>query len=106
MQQISLQAVPSQQLQITLAGQNCQIAVYEKTTGLYVDLNVNGADISTGVIAQDLNILVPTTYLGFAGNLLFCDTQGSTDPVSTGLGARYQLLYLTATDYASIVNAQ
>jgi hypothetical protein len=103
MQQIALQAVPSQQLQIVLAGQNCQIAVYQRSTGLYVDLNVNGTDISIGVLALDLNPLVPTAYLGFAGNLLFVDTQGSTDPTYSGLGARYQLLYLTAADYASLI---
>jgi hypothetical protein len=103
MQQIALQAVPSQQLQIVLANQNCQIAVYQRSTGLYVDLNVGGADISIGVLALNLNPLVPTAYLGFAGNMLFVDTLGSTDPIYTGLGARYQLLYLTAADYASIV---
>lgn len=101
--QIALQAVPSQQLQIVLGGQNVQIAVYTRSTGLYVDVNVNNVDISSGVIAQNLNPLVPTAYLGFAGNLLFVDTLGTTDPVYTGLGARYQLLYLTAADYASII---
>lgn len=103
MQQIPLQPVNSQQLQIVLNGQNCQIAVYSKSTGLYVDLQSNGVDISTGVIAHNLIPLVPTVYFGFLGNLIFVDTQGTSDPVYTGLGARYQLLYLTAADYASVV---
>lgn len=102
MQQIALQPVPSQQLQIVLAGQNCQIAVYQKTTGIYVDLNSNGADISIGVIAHDVVPLVPTTYLGFSGNLIFTDTQGTSDPTYTGLGSRYQLVYLTAEEYAQL----
>lgn len=101
--QIALQAIPSQQLQIVLAGQNTQIAVYTRSTGLYVDVAVNGADISNAVIARNLNPLVPTAYLGFAGNLLFVDTLGTSDPVYTGLGSRYLLLYLTAADYASII---
>lgn len=102
MQQIPLQAIPSQQLQIVLGGQSCQIAVYTRSTGLYVDVNVNGADISTGVLARNMVPLVPTVYLGFAGNIFFVDTLGLTDPTYAGLGARYQLMYLTAADYAAL----
>lgn len=101
--QVALQPVPSQQLQIVLGGQNCQIAVYLRGTALYVDLNVNGADISTGVLALNLIPLVPTVYFGFAGNLVFLDTLGTNDPTYDGLGSRYQLLYLTAADYAQFV---
>lgn len=102
MQQIALQPVPSQQLQIVLAGQNCQIAVYQKNRGIFVDVNVNGADISTGIIARDAVPLVPTTYLGFVGNLLFTDTQGTDDPSYEGLGSRFQLIYITAAEYAQL----
>lgn len=102
MQQIALQPVPSQQLQVVLGGQNCQIAVYMLGELIYVDLNSNGADISTAVIARDVVPLVPTAYLGFVGNLIFTDTQGTSDPTFDGLGARYQLVYLTAAEYALI----
>jgi hypothetical protein len=103
--QIALQAVPSQQLQVVLGGQNCQIAVYLLGSQLFVDVQLNGTDLSIGVVAHDQIPLIPTVYFGFQGNILFVDTQGSTDPVYTGLGARYQLLYLTAADYAAIVAA-
>lgn len=102
MQLIALQPVPSQQLQAVLAGQNCQIAVYAKSTGIYVDVNVNGSDISLGVIARDGVPLIPTAYLGFAGNLIIADMQGSADPTYDGLGDRYQLVYLTAAEYAQL----
>jgi hypothetical protein len=101
MLQIALQPVPSQILSVVLAGQNCQIAVYQKTQGLFVDLNVNGADISTAVLAHDVVPLVPTGYLGFSGNLIFTDTQGNSDPTYDGLGGRYQLVYLAASEVAS-----
>lgn len=101
--QVPLQPVPSQQLQIVLGGQNCQIAVYLRGVNLYVDTNVNGVDISVGVLAMNMVPLVPTVYLGFAGNLVFLDTQGTSDPTYDGLGSRYQLLYLTASDYAQLV---
>jgi hypothetical protein len=91
---IALQPVPSQQLQVVLGGQNCQIAVYLKGEHLFVDLNSNGVDISTAVIARDVISLVPTAYLGFVGELVFTDTQGSRDPTFDGLGSRYQLVYI------------
>lgn len=94
MQTIALQPVPSQQLQVVLGGQNCQIAVYLKGENLFVDVNSNGVDISIAVIARDVIPLVPTTYLGFVGNLIFTDTQGSSDPTFDGLGSRYQLVYI------------
>jgi hypothetical protein len=101
-QQISTQPVPSQILQVTLAGQSCQIAIYQKTQGLFVDLNVNGIDISIAVIAHDVVPLVPTGYLGFVGQLIFTDTQGGNDPTYDGLGSRYQLVYLTPAEVASV----
>lgn len=102
MQSVSLQPVPSQQLQIVLGGQNCQIAVYLKGKHLFVDVNSNGVDISTCVLARDVIPLVPTAYLGFIGNLIFTDTQGASDPTFDGLGSRYQLVYLTAAEYALV----
>lgn len=99
---IPVQPVPSQQLQVVLGNQNCQIAIYQKTQGLFVDLNSNGVDISTCTIAQNANPLNPIGYSGFQGNLIFVDMQGLTDPVYTGLGLRYQLVYLTAAEYAQL----
>lgn len=100
---VPLQTAPSQQLQIVLGGQNCQIAVYQKGEHLYMDLQAAGTDISTGVVAHNLVPMVPTVYLGFEGNLLFVDNQGGTDPQWAGLGVRYQLLYMTEADYANLI---
>lgn len=100
MQSIPIQPVPSQQLQVVLGTQNCQINIYQKPQGLFFDLLINGVAISTGTIAQNLNVLVPISYTGFQGNLLLVDTMGTSDPVYTGLGSRYQLVYLTAAEYA------
>jgi len=102
MQTLSLQPVPSQQLQTVLGGQNCQISIYQRADWLFVDVNVNGVDISIAVLARDAVPLVPTTYFGFQGNLVFTDTQGNSDSTYDGLGSRYQLLYLTEAEYALI----
>lgn len=92
---IPLTSVPSQKLSALLAGQNCQIKVYQKTTGVYLDLSINDSPIVSGVICRDRVVLVRDTYLGFTGDLAFFDTQGTSDPTYDGLGARYQLVYLS-----------
>lgn len=99
MEQIPLQAVPSQIVKIVLGGQNCQILIYQKEQGLFVDLNSNDTAIVNGVIALNLDPLVCRLYAGFVGNLIFVDTQGSNDPEHLGLGTRYSLVYLTADEY-------
>lgn len=98
MRVIPLQAVPSQRITVLLANQNCQIKVYQKTTGVYLDLYINDAPIVTGVVCRDRVALVRDSYLGFVGDLSFFDTQGVADPEYGGIGARYQLVYLEASD--------
>lgn len=101
MQLIPLQAVPSQSLSVQLNGQACSIAVYQKSTGLYIDLGVNGTALMFGVICENNNRLVRYAYLGFVGDLVFTDSQGSADPDYTGLGSRFNLIYLEPADLAA-----
>ena len=102
MQTVPLQPVPSQSTKVGLGGQNCQILVYQKPQGVFVDINAGGVDISVGTIARDAVPLVSREYAGFSGNLLFIDSQGSADPSYDGLGDRFALVYLTAEEYALI----
>ena len=95
---IPLQAVPSQSLSVLLSGQNCQINVYQKSTGLFIDLFLNNVPMVRTVICRDRVRLVREVYHGFVGDLSFVDTQGLADPVSTGLGAKFVLVYLEAVD--------
>ncbi|MBU9656059.1 phage baseplate plug family protein [Burkholderia cenocepacia] len=97
---VPLMANPSQKLSVLLAGQNCQISVYQKTTGLYLDLSVNNAPIKSGIICRDRVRLIRYAYLGFIGDLTFFDTQGVDDPQYSGLGTRWQLVYLESGDLA------
>lgn len=98
MQEISLQPVPSQTLQTVLGGQQCALSVYVKSQCMFLDLALSGSPIIYAVQCKNLVSLVPTAYLGFAGFLLFLDTQGTSDPQYTGLGSRWILLYFTAQD--------
>lgn len=102
MQSVPLQPVPSQSTKIVLGGQNCQILVYQKPQGVFMDINADGVDISVGTIARDAVPLISREYAGFSGNLLFIDSQGSADPSYEGLGDRFALVYLTAEEYALI----
>lgn len=98
MQVVPLRAVPSQELTVALGGQNCQIAVYQTAYGLFLDLSVDNVLLVGGAICQNLNRIVRSAYIGFAGDLCFVDNQGSSDPVYTGLGDRFSLAYLEPAD--------
>lgn len=87
---------PSQAVTVQLAGQDCRITVYTRETGLYLDLVVNNVPAVTGRICEDRTRLVRDAYLGFAGDLVFADTQGFSDPVADGLGGQFRLVYLEA----------
>jgi hypothetical protein len=102
---VPLQATPSQTLTTTLGGQGCQLNVYQKSTGLFMDVIVNNVLIIGGVVCENLNRIVRSAYLGFIGDFVFLDTQGTSDPTYTGLGSRYVLIYLTAADLAAGVTS-
>ena len=95
---VPLQAVPNQSVTTTLNGQQCQINVYQKAYGLYADLYVNNALVVGGVRCLNQTLMVMDAYLGFSGDLMFIDNQGSSDPTYTGLGARFSLVYLAPAD--------
>jgi len=91
MQVIPLASVASQSLSVQINGQDCSINLYQKSTGLFFDLTVNGAQIIEAMLCLNGVGLIRSAYLGFVGQLVFIDTQGSSDPYYAGLGARYIL---------------
>lgn len=99
---IPLKSVPNQTATMLLASQLTKISLYTLIDGrLYADVLVNDQVIIQGVICQNANRLMRSAYLGFSGDLAFVDTKGSSDPTYDGLGARYQLWYLTAAEVAA-----
>lgn len=104
---IPMQAVPAQNIVTSLDdGQIVKLKVYTRRYGMFIDVYINGALEIGGVICENLNRIIRNKYLndqaGFAGDFVFFDTQGDTAPVYTGLGTRYQLLYLTAEELAAV----
>ena len=98
---VPIQALPNQQLQVQLGSQACTIELTQGGYCLFMNLYVSGTLIVAGAFCQNLNRIVRDLYLGFVGDICFIDTQGTTDPVFTGLGSRYQLLYLAPADLPS-----
>lgn len=95
---IPIQDTPAQRLRVTLAGQSCLIVLRQRSTGLYCDLSVNDQAIVTGVACRNFGRIVKSGYLGFLGDLAFCDAQGDTDPTTPGLGTRYLLQYIEQSE--------
>lgn len=99
---VPVQAIPNQTLQCQLGGQACTLNVYQQAFGMYVDLLIGTQVIVQGIIGLNGTLIVRNTYFGFIGDLIFLDTQDTQDPVYTGLGTRFFLLYLSASDVASL----
>jgi hypothetical protein len=96
---IPIQAVPSQIILCVLSNQNVQIAIYLKAGNLFVDINSNGVDMCVGCLALNgVPLDACNSWDGFQGNLYLIDTQGLEDPIYTGLGSRWLLVYLSAAE--------
>lgn len=100
---VPIQPVPNQTFQAQLGGQPCVLNVYQTAYGLFMDVFVGNTLIVGSVICENRNRIVRSLYLGFVGDFIFVDSQpdplnGPSDPVYTGLGTRFLLEYLEASD--------
>ncbi|HHH3032952.1 TPA: hypothetical protein ACPZXY_004694 [Serratia marcescens] len=94
MLEIVLKPLKSQRFTVSLNNQACEIRLAQRTTGLYIDLAVNGTPCLQGVLCLNGNKIVRYGYLPFAGELFFADLAGNADPEWSGLGERFKLYYL------------
>ncbi len=90
---IPLNAVAFQSVQVPLSGQQFQLDIQQRSTGLYVTISMNGIMIISGVLCQDRTWIVRRASYGLPGDFTFLDTLGETDPMYSGLGAQYLLFY-------------
>lgn len=107
---VPLQAIPAQHILTTLdGGQLVQLKLYTRRYGMFMDVYVNGVLEIGAVICQNLNRIIRSQYLNksvdFAGDFLFFDMQGNSDPVYTGLGTRFQLYYVTDAEVDILIGA-
>lgn len=99
---VPLNTLPNQTVAIQLNGQSCTLNVYQKSTGLFMDVLVNDVLIIGGVLCENLNRIVRSAYLGFIGDFAFVDTQGSLDPYYASIGTRFYLLYFNAGELSAL----
>lgn len=90
---IPLSAIPSQQSQLVISGQQTQFWLRQLATGLYIDLTVNGALMLAGCLCVDRVDLLRGRIPALTGLLYFRDAQGRKNPDYTGLKNRFQFIY-------------
>lgn len=95
MQEISLQPSKAQEIRVTLGSQPCRLRLHQRSTGFYLDLQVDDVPVMQGVICLNCTRLVRYPYLRFQGDLVFVDTLGTDNPEWDGIGERFKLYYLT-----------
>lgn len=123
MKTIPLIAKPAQSLSVVLANQACRINLYSLNSpgdilnpaipvrdlqsypALYMDLLVGGQPVISCRICRNLiRALLDSEYYGFVGDFVFVDTYAKSspgegvDPIYTGLGTQFQMVYLEAAD--------
>ena len=101
MQVVPLRPLANQTLQVQLNDQAIGLNVYQQLYGLYVDVLLNNTIVIGGVLAHNLNRIIRDAYIGVVGDFAFVDTQGEDDPIYTGLGERFQLVYFDEEDIAA-----
>lgn len=104
-QVVTAQPVPNQTLQAQLGGQNCTLNIYQTAFGLLMDVYVGSQLIIAGVLCLNATLIVRDAYRGFIGDFAWYDVQDLNDPQDpayTGIGTKFQLSYLSATDIASL----
>jgi hypothetical protein len=90
---IPLSATPNQTITAILDGAAAQITLTTTDYGLFADVLYDGVSVALGRLCLDRTDINPNRYLGLPQLLAFADLQGITDPVYTGFGSRYLLLY-------------
>lgn len=97
---VPLAAIPTQTLSIVLDNQAFAMTVRTVAGSLYFSLSLGGVAVVTNKVAIDrTRLLLSSSYQGVVGDFAFVDTQVPyADPVYSGLGTRYFLIYLQAGD--------
>jgi len=101
MEIISVQPVKGQKINVNLDAQRVTLRISQRSTGLYMDVAVNDRWVVQGVLCLNGNKIVRYPYLGFRGELFFCDTKGIDDPYYSELGNRFKLYYATEQEMSA-----
>jgi hypothetical protein len=111
---VQVNPIPNQIVSEVLLDQSTTLNIYQLSTGLYMDVILNGSLIIGGVSCLNRNLIIRTSYLGYQGDFAFQDTLGTSvydatnntwayngvDPSYQGLGTQFVLWYLSPYDIA------
>ena len=101
MQIISIQPVKGQTIDLNLDGQRTTLRIVQRTSGIYMDVAVNNLWVAQGVLCLNGNKIIRYPYLGFKGEMFFCDTKGIDDLFYSELGDRFKLYYATEQEMSA-----
>lgn len=99
---IPLDPVPSQSFQIVLDNQDCEIDLLFRGNNFFVNLIVDGTIVQQGAIVHDAVSIITRPNNIFSGAIAVIDTQGDDDPLYSGLGTRWQMVYFSTDDLLSM----
>lgn len=98
MMRIPLLAVPSQTLALVLEGRACTLDLRTMGARLFCNMDVDGAVAWRGAVCLDRVDIRPAAGHGLPGTLFFVDALGTSEPVWTGLGDRFALVYAASDE--------
>lgn len=90
---IPLQDSANQTFSAILDNQSTAISLLTTDYGLFATVTYNGVAVATSRLCLDRTDVNSSRYLGMPQALFFADLQGQSDPVYTGFGTRYVLVY-------------
>lgn len=91
--EIPLRAVPSQTVQVSLAGQPVTLYLRQLGGRQYISVSWAGEVLCDTVLMVNLSAIIRAAYTGFIGDIAVNDTQGDEAPEYTGWSSRWQLLF-------------
>lgn len=87
------QPVANQTFTCILDGKQAQIALTTTDYGLYADVLYDGVSVANSRRCLDRTDINPDRYRGLPQFLGFVDLNGGADPVYTGFGTQFLLVY-------------
>lgn len=101
MRTISIDAIPNQELSVTLDGNRWGITLKEANGVMCCTLVLNDVTILSGQRIVAGSPLIPYRYLQGSGNFWIL-TDGDDMPYYTEFGVTQQLVYMGAAEYAAV----
>lgn len=98
---VPLIPIASQTLEIILDNQEVTLSIYQRNERLFANITVGTQAVLAGAVCVNLQAINPFKSPYFTGELFFVDTLGHEAPFYTGLGSRFELVFVSAAELAA-----